>query len=242
MRCEYAHDDGAYVLGALAPAERSSFERHLAGCPGCREAVAELAVLPGLLARLDRVTAERVTQEADAVEASRLPRLLRAAEESRRRVRIKRRLQIWGAGLAAACLMLVVGLGVAALHRPSAPVTAPAPVQPSPSPAVAMAPMIEYEGDPSPVLAEIGLIEVEGGTRVKLRCSYPPTSDEHGAYPFRLVAYDMGGRADQIGSWWAEAGAQLSLEGMTRFGPGQLKRVELQSIRSGRTLLVYAVA
>ena len=52
-RCEFAYDDGAYVLGALAPAERAAYERHLAGCASCREAVAEIAVLPGLLGRLD---------------------------------------------------------------------------------------------------------------------------------------------------------------------------------------------
>ncbi|MEV1143541.1 zf-HC2 domain-containing protein, partial [Micromonospora sp. NPDC049799] len=52
-RCEFAHDDGAYVLGALAPAERAAYERHLAGCADCRQAVAEIAVLPGLLGRLD---------------------------------------------------------------------------------------------------------------------------------------------------------------------------------------------
>ncbi|MFD0784741.1 zf-HC2 domain-containing protein, partial [Micromonospora azadirachtae] len=46
-RCEFTQDDGAYVLGALAPAERAAYERHLAGCADCREAVAELAVLPG---------------------------------------------------------------------------------------------------------------------------------------------------------------------------------------------------
>ncbi|WP_233606455.1 zf-HC2 domain-containing protein [Micromonospora sp. Llam0] len=37
MRCDYAHDDGAYVLGALSPAERAAYEHHLAGCPSCRQ-------------------------------------------------------------------------------------------------------------------------------------------------------------------------------------------------------------
>ena len=32
MSCELAHDAGAYVLGALSPAERSAFQAHLAGC------------------------------------------------------------------------------------------------------------------------------------------------------------------------------------------------------------------
>ena len=33
--------------GRAAPAERAAYERHLAGCAACREAVAEIAVLPG---------------------------------------------------------------------------------------------------------------------------------------------------------------------------------------------------
>src|ERR1700738_1996068 len=49
MTCEFTFDDGAYVLGALSPAERAAFERHLPGCASCRESVADLAVLPGLL-------------------------------------------------------------------------------------------------------------------------------------------------------------------------------------------------
>ena len=51
MSCEFAHHDGAYVLGSLSPADRSAFERHLAGCADCALGVRELAGLPGLLAQ-----------------------------------------------------------------------------------------------------------------------------------------------------------------------------------------------
>lgn len=44
--------DGPYVLGALDPDERHEFEMHLSECDACRTAVAELAGLPGLLARV----------------------------------------------------------------------------------------------------------------------------------------------------------------------------------------------
>lgn len=53
MRCEHEHDDGAYVLGALSPAERAAYEQHLATCSFCREAVADLSTMPDLLSRLD---------------------------------------------------------------------------------------------------------------------------------------------------------------------------------------------
>ena len=35
MSCPFAQDDAAYVLGALSPAERLEFERHLGGCDDC---------------------------------------------------------------------------------------------------------------------------------------------------------------------------------------------------------------
>jgi hypothetical protein len=43
---------GAYVLGALDPADRSALEAHLVTCPACRAELASLAGLPGLLGRL----------------------------------------------------------------------------------------------------------------------------------------------------------------------------------------------
>jgi anti-sigma-K factor RskA len=46
------HEDVAgYLLGSLSPAERTAFEKHLAGCAACREQVRELSVPAELLAR-----------------------------------------------------------------------------------------------------------------------------------------------------------------------------------------------
>jgi hypothetical protein len=48
----YRDWDAAYVLGSLSSTERLEYEEHLAQCPRCSAAVAELAGLPGLLASL----------------------------------------------------------------------------------------------------------------------------------------------------------------------------------------------
>ncbi|HKH08625.1 MAG TPA: zf-HC2 domain-containing protein, partial [Agromyces sp.] len=48
----FAEWDSAYVLGALSPVERREYEEHVAGCDECRRSIAELAPIPGLLARL----------------------------------------------------------------------------------------------------------------------------------------------------------------------------------------------
>ncbi|MCL9762191.1 zf-HC2 domain-containing protein [Frankia sp. AiPa1] len=69
---------GAYVLGALDPADRSVVEHHLAGCADCRAELSSLAGLPGLLGRLrltDVTEADELTgvdlDVADAVHAAR---------------------------------------------------------------------------------------------------------------------------------------------------------------------------
>jgi hypothetical protein len=40
---------GVYLLGAISPADRGAVGRHLAGCAECKEELARLAGLPGLL-------------------------------------------------------------------------------------------------------------------------------------------------------------------------------------------------
>ncbi|MFJ3406477.1 anti-sigma factor family protein [Promicromonospora sp. NPDC090134] len=59
----YAEWDAAYVLGALSPSDRRSYERHLAECAACRAAVAELAGLPGLLGTISPEHAESLVAE-----------------------------------------------------------------------------------------------------------------------------------------------------------------------------------
>jgi Putative zinc-finger len=49
---EIRHALGAYVVGAIDPAERTVVERHIAACPACRDELAGLAGLPALLGRL----------------------------------------------------------------------------------------------------------------------------------------------------------------------------------------------
>lgn len=49
MTCPQTSTLGVYLLGALEPEERSTFESHLYGCDICRAELVRLAPLPGLL-------------------------------------------------------------------------------------------------------------------------------------------------------------------------------------------------
>lgn len=240
MRCDYAYDDGAYVLGALSPGERAAYERHLATCSFCREAVAEIAVLPGLLGRLD--PADFADLAVPAAENTRLPRVITAATTERRRSRRTNRWRYAGTLAAAAALALVVGLGANALGGAggTTPVAGGSPSSSSePPPALSeMKPV----ADTVPIAASVGLTTRDYGTSVFMECAYEaPGGKEGKKLLFRLVAKGTDGTDEQLGSWWAGPGDKLDFTGLTHYTGDELDRLEL--IRSDNTqLLTYTVS
>lgn len=229
-RCDFMYDDGAYVLGALAPADRAAYERHLAGCADCRQAVGEIAVLPGLLGRLDPAGLEQILSPTP--ETDRVPRLLDAARQRRRRERSRTRLRYAIIGLAAAAAALAAGFGTAALL----------PGEPAAPPPVAQVRMVAMQpvAGSVPVHAEIGLSGTDWGTQVTMRCGYDVVAGYRKAYAFRLVAYGPDGATEQIGSWLAGPGDDLRITGATRFTAAELVRLELLRA-DGTPVLAYDV-
>jgi hypothetical protein len=230
MTCEHVLDDGAYVLGALSPAERAEFERHLGTCASCREAVASLAVLPGLLGRLDPASAIALADGA-ATPASApptiLPRVLAAADQQRRftQRRTRRRRAVFSAVFALAALMLVVGVGMVVHMRD---------IQSTPT--VAMAAMRPAQEEWNPVSADVGVQPAEGGSMLYLTCWYANRNPE-GTYVLRLVVYDKAHQPETIGTWSADPGEKLTATGRTHLTPTQIDRVELQRADINTTLL-----
>ncbi|WKU03666.1 anti-sigma factor [Micromonospora sp. HUAS LYJ1] len=226
-RCEFAHDDGAYVLGALAPADRAAYERHLAGCAACRDAVAEIAVLPGLLGRLDPTTLEEFLPPPP--EVSRVPDLIAAARDRRRRERTRNRRRYALTALVAAGFALVLGVAGASALRP-APTPAPT------TQAVRMVSMSPVAAKTPAVHAEIGLSGTKWGTEVTMHCGYDATAGYGKAYTFRLVARGPDDATEQIASWLAAPGDDVNLRGATRFTDAELVRLEL--LRADGTLVL----
>jgi hypothetical protein len=241
--CPFAHDDGAYVLGALSPADRAAFERHLASCADCRDAVADIAVLPSLLGRLDAAGIERIAPSDPNPE--RLPTLLEAARASRARDRRAKRRRSAGVTLAAAVLALVVGLGTGWLGlgrlSPVGDGTDQQAARPTPTSSqitgglVAMTPVRPG----LPVTAEIGLNGVRWGTRVTMHCAYGGSGQDR-SWTFRLVATGTDGTTEQVGSWVAKSGEQVNLTGATRFTQSELVTLQVTSY-DGKPLLTYNV-
>ncbi|NAZ77900.1 hypothetical protein GTQ99_21175, partial [Kineococcus sp. T13] len=100
----FATSAGPYVLGALAPAERTAFEQHLGTCSSCRTAVEQLAGLPGLLSRTPPEVVEALGEDDPAAAVREgaglpdtvLPALLRAVRRRRRSRRVAHRAQQGG--------------------------------------------------------------------------------------------------------------------------------------------------
>ena len=207
--CPYEMDDGAYILGALEPAERAEYERHLAACPPCREAIAQLAVLPGLLGRLDPQTAQRSATAPPTL----LPRVLAAVRAQRAAARRRRLLTAVAGTVAAMALALVVGVGVL-LAQPAGPS------------AMTYQPMAAGEGA-ARVDAEIGIQEQASGTVVSVRCLYHGRSDR--SWQILLVVYPREEEAESIGSWVATGGQPVEVSAITSYSPDQIDRIELQT-------------
>ena len=232
MSCQFAHDDAAYVLGALAPGERLEFEKHLATCDDCTRSVQELAGLPGLLGRVDPKVLEQPPAD-EPVPPTLLPALSREVARGRRR----RALAI--AGLAAA-VVGVVAVGVPVVVNQvdqgdrsspsaSAPSTAPSDIVTRP-----MAPIGEV-----PVEASLGLEQVKWGTRLLLTCTYEPEAvkyDLPATVDYTLFVRTRAGRTEQVGSWRSAGGTTMHLAAATAADREDISSVEVRTV-DGRVVL-----
>jgi hypothetical protein len=231
VTCELAHQDAAYVLGALSPGERSDYQRHLAGCDECATSVRMLAGMPGLLARVPEDVLD-IARADDPVPSTLLPALV---EEVRRRGR-NRAWLVTGLSAAAAVVVIAgsVAIGNALLGEQPATPAAPVPsLAPSTAPATPM-----YPVRPLPVTAEVSLTSVAWGTRLDLTCTYEEPSGGGTARTWRyaLVVQTKDGGTEHIATWVARPGRTFEITGATASPKSEIAGVEVQT-PDGETLL-----
>jgi hypothetical protein len=230
VTCRFAHDDGAYVLGALPPAERAEFENHLAGCADCSRGVQELAGLPGLLARVSPELLDEPPAD-QPVPDTLLPRLVREVRRGQRR-----RMLLVAGGAAAATLVVVGGwLAVAGVfgEDEKPPVAAAPPSATATLPAgLEMTPVNQDSTE-----GEVALTQVLWGTRLDLTCSYEAAEPYAGAEPtYAMVVRTRAGVEEQVATWRGLPGKTMHLAAATAADRDDITSVEVRTA-GGRTVL-----
>jgi hypothetical protein len=205
---------GAYVLGALDPSERASLDAHLARCEACRDELAELAAMPGLLSR---VRLEDVLDPEPAPAPGRAERLI-ARLRSARRARRRRA----GAVIAAAGLAIVIAAAVV-ISGGETKSTEP----------VGDAASLSAANGRTGVAASFHLQPAEWGTavHVRLRGVRPKTRCE-------LIAYSKSGGREVAGTWRATYEGKADVEASTAIPRDRLAAVEV--VTAGGHRLVRA--
>jgi anti-sigma factor RsiW len=217
--------DAAYVLGSLSAADRREFELHMANCPDCRQAVAELSGVPALLSQLGRedvAAMESSPPPAATPEMSPelLPTLLATVRFRRRRTR----LTTWVASAAAA---VVLGIGVLVgvqTHSSTAPQQVTASAQP-------MAQVGTHLLD-----STVSLTSQHWGTFINLKCvCLAPLNAHHDTLAMVVVGRD--GSQTRLATWVAEPGHTATPAGSISTPVDQIAAVQIVSADGGEVLL-----
>jgi anti-sigma factor RsiW len=201
---------GAYVLGALDPVERSEVEAHVSACPLCRDELAELSGLPGLLSRVTLPETLERPQPAPPAMAERLIERVRAARRSRRR----RLAGAAGALTAAAVAALALVLAGGDAGTPGGTV-----------------PTISATNPRTGVAANLALRPAAWGTEVRVRLRGVPAGTR-----CRLVAVSRDGRHEVAGTWRADYEGRANVETATAIPRSDLARLDVVT-EGGRRLV-----
>jgi anti-sigma factor RsiW len=221
----YAMWDAAYVLGSLSASDRREFEAHMAGCPACREAVADLSGVPALLSQLDREEVAAIDESGRTVAAAPeispelLPSLLATVRWRRRRTRVA----TWVASSAAAAV-LGVGVLVGVQGTNSAPAQQVASSQPM------------AQISTSLLTSTVQLSSQHWGTSINLKCvCLAPLNAHHDTLAMVVVGRD--GSQTRLATWVAEPGHTATPAGSISTPVDQIAAVQVVSADSGQVLL-----
>ena len=233
MTCDFRHDDGAYVLGALSPTERQQFEQHLRECPECAESVRRIAGLPGLLARVPADVLDPPVDE-EPVPDTLLPSLIREVRRAGHRRRLVLSSLAAAAAIVVGALFLVGSGGLPWADSPRAPaVVAGPPAADRPMTAV----------DQESVRGSIGFQDVAWGTKVALACTYAAPGSEYSvpsSTTYALVVRARDGHAEQVATWRALPGRTMQISAATALPRRDIRSVEVRTA-DGRPVLQWGL-
>jgi hypothetical protein len=215
MDCQQARLSlGVLVLGVIDPEERPALEAHLTTCERCSAELAELAVLPGLLHRLDPVAA---AAGLPAPSPSFQDRVVAAGRVARARHRRRLVVALGTAAAVIAAALLVPGLlggGDSA-----------------PNPVAGRSIVVDRTDPQTSVHAKVTLARGDSGTQLTLVLGGVRPGER-----CRLVARNAAGRHETAASWVATYTGSASVTGTTSFPRRSI--TSLQVVRGDGVVLV----
>jgi anti-sigma factor RsiW len=203
---------GAYVLGALDPIERAEVEAHLSECVTCRDELAGLAAMPGLLSRVRLEDVLEPPASPSPASTQRLIGRLRAARRTRRRrIAVATSAVALAATAAVGLAVITGGTGGSGSAGESASIPATSPR--------------------TGVAATFAVRPASWGTavRVRLRGVRPGTQ-------CRLIAVSRDGHREVAGTWRATYDGTTDVQTATAISKDQLASFEVVTT-AGRRLL-----
>jgi hypothetical protein len=218
----FLEDDAAYVMGALSPEDRRSFEEHLLGCERCAQSVAELS---GMTSSLNLVPLARVLQPGSDHEPP-PPELLSSLMKAARAERRRRSLWLVASGAVAATVIavaVVIGISDTGPGRGATTSQAMTAVR------------------PVPVTATLQVTPTDWGTRVALDCRWVGAAsgaDWSVKKTYTLVAVPSDGSEPRVLAQWAVTpGEDARVVGSTDLDTDRIERIELRSAANDAVLL-----
>ncbi|QZA19891.1 zf-HC2 domain-containing protein [Mycobacterium malmoense] len=221
----YAMWDAAYVLGSLSASDRRAFEAHMAECPACREAVADLSGVPALLSQLDRDEVAAITESGPgSVTPEMSPRLLPSLLATVRWRRRRTRVVTWVAS-AAAAVVLGIGVFVGVQGFTGTPAQqATASSQPMAQVGTTL------------LASTVQLSSQHWGTSINLRCvCLAPLNAHHDTLAMVVVGRD--GSQTRLATWVAVPGHTATPAASISTPVDQIAAVQVVSAESGQVLL-----
>jgi hypothetical protein len=236
----FAEWDAMYLLGGLDADERREFEAHLDECDRCVRSVAELAGIPGMLAKVspddllhdERLTpappedlADRVVRELPSRPAATGPSRGRRGSGSASRPDVPR---IRWMVLQAAAVVVAMAAAAAITFAATRPST-------TPSNTVAQRSMTAVTT--LPMSAEFTLLDDHGQARVVMTCRHgqSPTLTNLGMW---VTTRD--GLLEQLAQWDAGPNTQQHLLGVLQSDPRDVTSVSVRSAQGDVLLTALA--
>jgi hypothetical protein len=239
----YRDWDAAYVLGMLSTEERRSYERHLATCPACTAALAELAGMPAILSRLSPEEAVALAEAPAAGSAQDdhlrdgvhgpdlVQSLARSVNRRRRRLRVGVAGLVVGVGAVLAAAGLVGGLFL----QPAAELATP-PTSAQTTPAGVTTAMTQVR--PGWLDAELTVTPKGWGTRLDWSCSYSENWPQGGTpTTYDLVVTDTSGVETTAASWTATGSKAENLSASTSVPATDIRSVDIRMAGSDQPLV-----